>query len=162
VIVLVRHAESAVDQTTNSNTWGLTPKGMDDAARIELPPGLRLASGPEPKLRQTLEPHGPVRVDERFRESDNPDAWLGRDAFLQAVHDYFNDEPHAGWEPRTSVVDRFREALEDGMAVCTGGRALSTVVAARTGVDPWPLWQTLTMPDVRILTLEGPWVASNA
>ena len=159
MIALVRHAESAADPSTPSSTWGLTPAGRRAAAELDLPSGLRLASGPEPKLRQTLEPHGPVQVDERFRESDNPAEWLGRERFLEAVHDYFHDRPHSGWEPRAHVVARFTEALEDGMAVCTGGRALSAVYAHLTAVDAWQLWQSLTMP--QILTLEGPWVAST-
>ena len=159
MIVLVRHAESAADPATPANTWGLTPAGHRAAATLELPYGLRLAAGPEPKLQQTLAPHGPVHVDERFRESDSPDEWLGPDAFRQAVHDYFHDRPHPGWEPRTSVIARFDEALEDGMAVCSGGRALSAVYAARTDQDPWALWQTLTMP--AFLTLDGPSLASK-
>ena len=158
MIALVRHAESAADPSTPSSTWGLTPAGHRAAAQLALPSGLRLASGPEPKLWQTLEPHGTVTRDERFRESDNPDAWLGRDAFLQAVHDYFHDRPQPGWEPRTSVIERFTAALEDGIAVCSGGRALSAVHAHLTGSEGWALWQTLTMPHV--LTLDGPSVAS--
>lgn len=161
MIVLVRHAESAADPATPSSTWGLTPAGHVAAGRLRLPSGIvRLASGPEPKLRQTLAPHGSVEIDERFRESDNPDEWLGRDEFRAAVHDYFRDRPRPGWEPRASVVARFAAALQDGMAVCTGGRALSAVAAHLTGEDPWALWQTLTMP--QILTFDGPSVASTS
>jgi broad specificity phosphatase PhoE len=159
VIALVRHAESAPDPTTPSRTWGLSPAGHRAAAALELPFGLRLASGPEPRMVDTLAPHGPVHVDERFRESDNPDEWLGREAFRAAVHDFFAARPHPGWEPAASVVERFSDALEDGMAVCTGGRALCAVYAHLTGDDAWALWQTLTMPQV--LTLEWPSVASN-
>ncbi len=75
------------------------------------------------------------------------------------MHDFFHGTPRAGWEPAASVVARFTEALEDGMAVCTGGRALSAVYGHLAGVDAWELWQSLTMP--QILTLEGPWVAST-
>lgn len=110
-------------------------------------------------MQDTLAPHGPVHVDERFRESDNPDAWLGRERFLEAVHAWFHDDPRPGWEPKQQVIARFTEALEDGMAVCTGGRALAAVHAHLTGTDAWALWQTLTMPQV--LTLDGPSVASN-
>lgn len=158
MIALVRHAESAADPSTPSSTWGLTPAGRRAAAALELPDGLRLASGPEPKLRQTMEPHGHVHVDERFRESENPDEWLGRQEFRAAVHAYFRGEPRHGWEPAAHVVARFTEALEDGMAVCTGGRALCAVHAHLTGEDGWTRWQTLTMPEV--LTLDGPSVAS--
>ena len=159
MIVLVRHAESAVDESTPARRWGLTVAGRRAAAALELPYGLRLASGPEPKLRQTLEPHGPVHVDERFRESDNPDGWLGRDEFRAAVHDYFAGTPRPGWEPAAAVVERFTDGLEDGMAVCTGGRALCAVHAHLTGEDGWALWQTLSMPQV--LTVDGPSVAST-
>jgi len=153
VIALVRHAESAPDPDRPSSTWGLSLAGHRAAAALELPYGLRLASGPEPRMRDTLAPHGPVHVDERFRESDNPDRWLGRDEFRRAVHAFFRGDPHPGWEPASAVVARFTEALEDGMAVCTGGRALSAVYAHLTGADAWALWQTLTMPHV--LTVES-------
>jgi len=111
-------------------------------------------------MRQTLEPHGVVTVDARFRESDNPDAWLGRRSFLAAVEAYFADDPMHGWEPRAAVVERFLDALDDGMAVCTGGRALAAVYADLVGVDAWVLWQSLSMPDV--LAVGGASVASTS
>ena len=158
-VVLVRHSVSAVDPSTSPHTWGLTAEGQQRAAALDLT-GLRLLAGPEPKMRQTLEPHGEVEVDARYGES-RAAAWLGEDDFGIAVERYFaGDEPAPGWERAADVVERF--ALLDGAAICSGGRAICAVVAHHTGCDGFALWRTLSMPHVIALDRdeEGRWVAS--
>ena len=161
-VVLVRHSISAVDEATSPHTWGLTDEGRVLAAALELGAD-RLLAGPEPKLVQTLEPHGLVEVDARYGESGS-DGWLGREEFLATVRRYFarpEEPPAPGWEPAAAVVERF--ALVDGAAICSGGRAISAVVAHHTGCDGFALWQTLRMPHVIPLfqDQEGRWVAST-
>ncbi len=158
-VVLVRHSVSAVDPATSPHTWGLTAEGHERAAALDLS-GRRLLAGPEPKLAQTLAPHGPVEVDERYAESHS-EGWLGDDEFRRAVERYFaGEEPAPGWERAASVVERF--TLVDGAAICSGGRAISAVVAHHTGCDGLALWQTLAMPHVIVLDRDeqGRWVAS--
>lgn len=160
-VVLVRHSISAVDEATSPHTWGLTEEGRALAASLDIR-GLRLIAGPEPKMVETLEPHGPIEVDSRYGESHS-EGWLGRDEFLATVHRYFEspDEPPApGWEPAAAVVERF--TLVDGAAIASGGRAISAVVARLTGCDGFSFWQTLSMPHVIVLYQDerDRWVAS--
>ena len=158
-VVLVRHSISAVDPETSPHTWGLTDEGHAKAAALDLA-GLRLLAGPEPKLAQTLAPHGDVEVDARYAESHS-EGWLGAEEFRAAVEHYFaGEEPAPGWERAADVVERF--TLVDGAAICSGGRAISAVVAHHTGCDGFALWQTLSMPDVIVLDQDdrGRWVAS--
>jgi hypothetical protein len=158
-VLLVRHSISAVDPSASPHTWGLTDEGRRLAAALDLA-GLRLIAGPEPKLAQTLESHGPVSTDDRYGESHS-EGWLGPDEFDRAVQRYFaGDEPAPGWERAADVVRRFE--LVDGAAICSGGRAISAVVAHHTGCDGLALWRTLRMPHVIELSRsgDGPWVAS--
>lgn len=158
-VVLVRHSVSAVDPSTSPHTWRLTDEGRARAAALDLR-GLSLLAGPEPKMIETLEPHGPVEVDPRYAESHS-EGWLGDDAFLTAIERYFaGEEPAPGWERAVDVVARFE--LVDGAAICSGGRAISAVVAHLTGCDGFALWRTLTMPQVLLLNQDdlGRWVAS--
>ena len=160
-VVLIRHAESAVDPAKPSSTWGLTDAGREAARRLDLT-GRRLLAGPEPKLRQTLEPHGNVEVDARYSESRS-EGWLEAEEFRAVVGRYFahpDEAPAPGWEPASAVVKRFE--LVDGAAICSGGRAICAVVAHHVGGDGFPLWQTLTMPHVILLHQDesGRWVAS--
>jgi broad specificity phosphatase PhoE len=162
-VVLVRHAQSAVDPSTPPSTWGLTEEGRRRAAELDLR-GLRLLAGPEPKLIQTLEPHGVVDVDERFAESHS-EGWLGDDEFAATIERYFaapDRAPAPGWEPAASVVERFD--LVEGAAIASGGRAIAAVVAAHTGGDGLALWRSLRMPHVIVLDPragEGGWIAST-
>jgi hypothetical protein len=158
-VILVRHSSSAVDPSTSPHTWGLTEDGRARAASLDLA-GRRLLAGPEPKMIQTLEPHGPVEVDPRYGESHS-EGWLGDEAFLTAIERYFaGEEPAFGWERAADVVARFE--LVDGAAICSGGRAISAVVAHHTGCDGLALWRTLSMPHVVLLHQDdqGRWVAS--
>jgi hypothetical protein len=162
-IVLVRHSTSAVDPSTSPHAWGLTDSGAALAAALDLG-GLRLLAGPEPKMVQTLEPHGPVEVDARFAESRS-EGWLGADEFARTIERYFarpDDPPAPGWEPASAVVERF--TLVDGAAICSGGRAISAVVARLTGCDGLELWRTLRMPHVIVLSGDerDRWVASTS
>jgi hypothetical protein len=160
-VVLVRHSISAVDPSTSPHTWGLTDEGHELARGLDLA-GLRLVAGPEPKLIQTLEPHGAVTVDERYSESHS-EGWLGDEDFRRAVERYFaGEEPAPVWERAADVVARFE--LVDGTAYCSGGRAISAVVAHHTGCDGLTLWRSLRMPYVIELIRDGdgPWVASTS
>lgn len=159
-VLLVRHSNPAVDPSTSPHTWGLSDEGRARATALDLG-GRRLLAGPEPKLVQTLEAHGPVEVDARYGESHSA-GWLGDDAFLTAIERYFaGEEPAPRWERAAEVVARF--TLVDGAAICSGGRAIAAVVAHHTGCDGLALWRSLTMPHVIVLNRgdQGRWVASR-
>jgi broad specificity phosphatase PhoE len=161
-IVLVRHAPTAPDPATSHREWGLSDEGRRAALELRLDCVTRLLAGPEPRMAATLAHLGPVQVDERFRESD-VSGWLGDDEFLDAVRRYHAGDAPSGWEAAAGVVDRFTSGFVDGAAIASGGRAISAVVAALTGVDGFALWRSLRTPDVIVLDRDEQdrWVASK-
>lgn len=102
----------------------------------------------------TLEHLGLVEVDGRFGESRDT-GWLEEAEFLDAVRRYHARDPIPGWESAADVVARFTSGFVDGAAICSGGRAISAVVAHLTGTDGFALWQRLTMPDVIVLAQDA-------
>jgi broad specificity phosphatase PhoE len=163
-ITLVRHAQSAPDKTTPSSTWDLSPEGRTQARRLHLDDVGRLLAGPEPRMASTLIHLGPVEINDRFAESHQGDGWLGEDDFLDAVRRYHAGDPRPEWEPAADVVERFTSGFVDGAAICSGGRAISAVVAHLTGCDGFALWRSLSMPHVIVLDQDeqGRWVASQS
>lgn len=135
--------------------WGLSDEGLTIARALRLDGVTQLLAGPEPRMAATLEHLGPVVTDERFAESRSA-GWLERDAFLNAVRRYHAGDPLPGWEPAADVVARFTSGFVDGAAICSGGRAISAVVAHITGVDGFALWQQMTMPHVILLDVTRP------
>lgn len=167
-VVLVRHAQSKPVPGEPASTWGLSEVG--EKQRMELMRASafdgvsRLLAGPEPRMVQTLEILGTVEADPRYAESHS-EGWLGEDKFQATVARFFAEPeraPALGWEPASSVVERFE--LVDNAAICSGGRAISAVVAHRTGCDGYAFWQSLRMPDVIQLDQDerDRWVASTA
>ncbi len=163
-VVLVRHAKSAPDPDRPSSEWDLSEQGRRVARGLRLPGVTRLLAGPEPRMAATLEHLGPVAVDERLRESETS-GWLDDpDAFVEAVRRFHAGDPPLGWEPAAEVVERVMACFDDGVAIASGGRAISAVVASLTGVDGFELWRRLGMPHVVVLEQgeEGRWVASTS
>ena len=163
-LVLVRHAQSAPDPARPSSEWDLSDEGRRAARGLRLDGVTRLLAGPEPRMASTLVHLGPVEIDDRLRESDTS-GWLDDpDAFLDAVRRFHAGDPLPGWEPASSVVERVTACFDDGVAIASGGRAISAVVASLTGVDGFELWRSLAMPHVLVLDQaeEGRWVASTS
>jgi len=163
-VVLVRHAESAPDPDRPSIEWDLSDDGRRAALGIRIDGVTRLLAGPEPRMSSTLRHLGQVDVDERLRESDTA-GWLAdEDAFVDAVRRYHAGEPLPGWEPASSVVERVTSCFADGVAIASGGRAISAVVASLTNADGFELWRSLAMPHVIVLDQgeRGRWVASTS
>lgn len=162
-VVLVRHAPSAPDPDRPSSEWDLSNEGRRVARSLQLDGVTTLLAGPEPRMASTVIHLGPVEVDERLRESD-ASGWLGDDAFVDAVRRFHAGEPLPGWEPASAVVERVTACFADGVAIVSGGRAISAVVASLTGVDGFDLWRSLSMPHVIVLDQDerGRWVASTS
>ena len=161
-VVLVRHAQSAPDPDRPSSEWDLSDEGRRAARELRIDGVRRLLAGPEPRMASTLAHLGPVVVDHRLRESDTS-GWLDDpDAFLDAVRRFHGGDPLPGWEPAAAVVERVTSCFADGVAIASGGRAISAVVAALTGVDGFEVWRSLAMPHVVVLDQgeRGRWVAS--
>ena len=163
-VVLVRHAPSAPDPDRPSREWDLSDDGRAAARQLRLDGVTKLLAGPEPRMASTLIHLGPIEIDERLRESDTS-GWLADDdAFLDAVRRFHAGDPLPGWEPASAVVERVTSCFADGVAIASGGRAISAVVASLTSIDGFELWRSLAAPHVIVLDQDerGRWVASTS
>lgn len=173
-VVLVRHCRSAVDASTHPSTWGLTAEGHRQAAELELSPWLTtatvLAAGPEPKMVETLRPTAQrlgvdIVIDDAFRETDA--RWLPDEEFQSTVSQLFASpasSPAAGWEPSHEAALRFlagvasisRTRPDEDLVVCSGGRALTSLLIELTAIDTdatFSYWQSIRMPDIAVLDM---------
>jgi broad specificity phosphatase PhoE len=110
-VFLVRHAMPAFGPDVPAAAWELSTQGWCDARALaqELPVGALLIASREPKARQTLEPAGSVRTDDRFNEVTRDEPYEGD--FRARRHAYVSGTDHPGWEPRDQVVARFSAVL---------------------------------------------------
>ena len=169
-LILVRHAQSAVDPQRNPREWGLTDDGHAAARRLAALGLLDRAdafyAGPEPKMVQTLEPAATsrdrqVHQEPAFSESHSA-GWAGdRETFEATVARFLShpDQPPApGWETAASARTRFADAVEQlrviheppttrdrvlpaTVVICTGGR---TLTAYLSHLLRWPPTDTFT------------------
>lgn len=160
-LVVVRHAQPAVDPGTPQDTWPLTRAGRRAARRLALslenaPDAV--ASSPERKAIETGEPIAArfelaLAVDERLRETARP--WIDGD-YPTLVHRWLAGETLDGWEPRDNVTERWDEAIRQsttssqGNVIIVGhGLAMTAWAAHRFGIDPIEFWTGLDFPCVR-------------
>jgi broad specificity phosphatase PhoE len=156
-VILVRHAQSLVDQTRHPAEWHLAGEGRAAARRLAAL-GLfdqvaGFYAGPEPKLVHTLAPVAEARGQQVAPEPDfaetRSEGWLDADAFLATVRRFFAapDRPPArGWESASAAAGRFAagverlqarhgpaiyrgHALPGTFAIATGGRMLAAYLA---------------------------------
>jgi broad specificity phosphatase PhoE len=91
--------------------------------------------------------------------------FLRRAEFEAAVAGFFArpDELALGRETAAQALDRFSRAVDGVLAahpqgtvaIVTHGTVLSLFVAARTGVDPFPFWRDLALPELVVQDLPG-------
>ena len=175
-LILVRHAEPAMDPETPASGWHLSPAGR--AAALQL--GRRISahrpgacySSPEPKAAETASgiasvlDLGVVLVDglhEHRRE--NVPFFADPADFRSAVLRIF-DQPADrvfGEESADEAHARFTVTLEDVMAATdaevvvavTHGTVLTLWVAERSGMDPRELWSSLRFGACAIVAWES-------
>ncbi len=154
---LVRHAMPAHGPEVPAAEWELSEQGRQDAESIRslLPATGLLVSSTEPKARQTLEPAGHVRTDERFNEVRRDEAYRGD--FRTARLAYVSGADQAGWETRAAVVARFDAGVRHWRAlagarplvIASHGMAMTVWLSAAMNVaDPGGFWAGLRFPDV--------------
>jgi broad specificity phosphatase PhoE len=161
-LILVRHAQSAVDPQRPPSEWGLTESGTAAARRLAAL-GLfdrahAFYAGAEPKMVQTCEPvaaerERQVQVDPAFSETRS-EGFFGSDEFLVTIRRFLDrpeEAPAPGWESAVQArarfgagVERLRQFHEPEMnrdrvlpgtvAIFTGGRMITSYLA---GVLRW-------------------------
>ena len=161
MLVLVRHAEPAFEESVAPDRWPLSPAGLAAARALRLPSSALLVASDEVKAAQTLSPAGPVTVDARFREVARVgEPWNG--PFRELRRSYVDGADRPGWEPRAEVARRFDEGIAE-LLVCAAGRplvvashgmAMTVWLHARGCVDrPGEFWAALRFPDVLTVDL---------
>jgi broad specificity phosphatase PhoE len=174
-LILVRHAAPSIDPASPSADWPLSDKGR--AAAAELVAALMayapatLVSGPEPKMIGTAEAIGGVlgltnqpvsALAEHARRGTRFDTREGFEASIQAL---FNRpaEVAYGDESADTTYARFAGAIDgllmqnpsDPVIAVSGGTAITVFLAKRAGIDPFPFWKALRLPQAFVLSTDG-------
>lgn len=153
-----------------AHAWELNREGRREARKLAgaLPAEALLIASREPKARQTVEPAGPVRTDERFNEVTSDEPYEGD--FRARRRAYVTGTDHPGWEPRDEVVARFTDGLRfwaeqaDGrpLVVASHGMAMTLWLDATVGLtDPGAFWAGLRLPDLLHIDVTGGRVARS-
>jgi broad specificity phosphatase PhoE len=173
-VVLVRHCQSAVDAAAHPSTWALTAEGQRQAADLAssrwFESAAILASGPEPKMVQSLRPTAErlgidIAIDDAFRETEA--TWLPHEEFLSSVAQLFaspTSAPAAGWEPSRNAGLRFLAGVRSispsrpnhDLVVCSGGRALTSLLVELGAIQSdvaFSCWQSIRMPDLAVVDM---------
>jgi broad specificity phosphatase PhoE len=171
-LILVRHAQPEITLGVAARDWRLSEEGRrrcqplaEEIARRYAP--VVVVSSDEPKAIETAdliaEPLGvSIEIAYDLREHDRDEGKLLDDAAFQATVTAFFARPAEllfGKETAVSALFRFWNGIADVLAahpagdivVVTHGRVMSLYLAAVTGVDPYPLWQSLRLPDARVI-----------
>lgn len=160
-LIVVRHAQPAVDPGTPQESWPLTDAGRRAARRLarsldDTPDAV--VSSPERKAIETAEPIAArfgltLAVDERLREAARP--WIDGD-YPALVRKWLAGEPLEGWEPRDKVTERWNMTIgqatnsSQGSVVIVGhGLAMTAWAAHRFGLEPVTFWTALDFPCIR-------------
>ncbi len=167
-LILVRHAQSAVDPRRAPSTWGLTDNGRAAARRLAALGLFDRAdgfyAGDEPKMVETLEPVAAererrVQAEAAFGETHS-EGFLGSEEFLATIQRFLAEPevaPAPGWETAAAARARFGAAVERlrvvheppmnrdrvlpaTVAIATGGRMITSYLA---GVLGWSTEEAL-------------------
>jgi broad specificity phosphatase PhoE len=171
-LFLVRHADPEVSARVPAARWQLSKSGYDRAKTLAAaitPHGLTcIHSSVEPKAVQTAEAFGevfrvPIVQVPGLQEHERPDVpLLPSDLFERTIQKFFSrpSERVFGNESADEARTRFEQALvplidnsSGDLVVVTHGTVLTLTVAARNGIDPFPLWKRLRMPSAVSVTL---------
>jgi broad specificity phosphatase PhoE len=163
MLILVRHAMPAYEQSVLPELWPLTVEGREAARALDLPADAYLVASEEVKAWQTLEPFGAAVRDARFNEvRRSGEPWDGN--FRELRRAYVDGADHEDWERRASVVARFDAGIEDHtvrgrgrpVVVATHGMAMTLWLAAKISLpDPARFWESLRFPDAYCLNPAG-------
>jgi broad specificity phosphatase PhoE len=174
-LLLVRHAATVIDPAQAAARWSLSETGrvacsaLADRLAIHRPG--TLVSSMEPKACDTARAVAaslglPWSTADGLHEHDRtgvpvmaPDVWRDRLRELFARP----DEQVLGRETAHQAARRFGDAIErllamysaGNVAVVSHGTVISLFVAVHNDLDPYQLWQRLSMPSIVALELPG-------
>lgn len=181
-LVLVRHAQPIIDPSVPSEKWTLSEEGLEAAHKLglflQVDCGTRIWSSDEIKAQQTADRIArvigtDVGTDDRLAEVGRP--FVGEEAtYRKKAISYLKGEDPPGWEPRSEVLQRFSEAIDellgshDGetLVVVNHGLAMTLYVESAAAisrafggeVDPVRFWSGLSLPDAWRLDIARRWL----
>jgi len=154
VILLVRHAMPAYEETVSPADWPLSAEGLHAALALDLPANALLVASDEVKAWQTLSHAGPVLRDPRFGEIARPgEPWDG--PYRTMRRSYVDGTVPPGWESHVDVAERFDEGVAEflvragdrPLVIGTHGMALTVWLRSRGLLDdPGTFWEALRFP----------------
>jgi broad specificity phosphatase PhoE len=170
-LILVRHAQPAIDERRPPPEWRLSEAGRAAAGALAerlaaYAPAAAVAS-PEPKARDTGEIIAAnfgltVTPDAGFAEHHRRDLPFGaREDFEARMAAFFAapKEPFFGGESGEAARARFAAALAGHTArpllVATHGTILTLYLAPILGLAPFVLWKSLRLPEAFVLDCAG-------
>jgi broad specificity phosphatase PhoE len=180
-LILIRHSTPEIVPGQPAHTWVLSEEGrqrcLPFAEKLAAYRPQIMATSVEPKAIETGQIiaerlniacrtaenlHEHERHDVPFFDSKPAFDDLVR-TFEALVRDFFNhpDELVFGNETADQCYKRYSAAVEalvetyqdQTIAVVSHGTVMSLFVARKAGVDPYPFWQALNMPDFVVLSL---------
>lgn len=171
-LLLVKHSLPEPIRGLDAIRWHLSAEGRARCAaladRIGPHAPAALFTSNEPKARETALRLGqalglPAQSAPNLHEHDRTGVpWLGQDEFESSIRAFFTnpDESVFGRATARQATARFvaAEAIlarhQTGtVAVVAHGTVISLYFAAKTGIDPFPLWQRLGLPSLVVLEL---------
>jgi broad specificity phosphatase PhoE len=170
-LLLIKHSLPVPVPRIDAHDWQLSDKGRHRcnalAERVAPYAPTIIVTSLEPKARETGDLVGralniPVESAPNLHEHDRTGVpWLDQDLFETAVRTFF-DRPNDlvfGRETARESASRFSRAVEETLArhptgtlaIVAHGTVISLYLAAKTGIDPFPLWQRLGLPSFVVL-----------
>lgn len=171
-LLLVRHSQPEITLGAPAREWRLSAEGRarcqplaDEIGRRYSP--VAIVSSDEPKAIETADLIAerlniPVEIALDLREHErDEDTLLGEAAFQIAIADFFAHPAELvfGKETAVSALFRFRNGVADvlgahptgDIVAITHGRVLSLYLGALSGTNPFSVWKTLKLPDLRAI-----------
>jgi broad specificity phosphatase PhoE len=171
-LLLIKHSQPAIDASVPAATWALSEEGRRRCAPLaqrvaEYAPDVVVCSL-EPKASETgrllaEQLNIPWQSAPNLHEHERPQAgWFSRQEFESRVEMLFMqpDQLVFGAETALQAQARFSVAVESvlekhpgqNVAVVAHGTVISLLVAEKTGMAAFPLWQKLGLPSLVVLS----------
>ncbi|NVM19052.1 MAG: histidine phosphatase family protein [Candidatus Lokiarchaeota archaeon] len=126
ILILVRHAETNVDEHTKISKWLLTEKGQKDAINLfnlDLFDDVDIIiTSDEEKANQTAYPLSKRLHKEIIREKDLNEILRDQGRYLKTKAEYFNtmklcmenrNQSYNNWEPANKALNRFSKKIQE-------------------------------------------------